>query len=210
MYCFTTLDCIEPGGKYAGFRPGVDKITADMKLDFIEAARRRGWIIAKAINTTSNIFKDPMKMAFEKLMFPYLLEGCKKYAGAKYEPDMGSTKVELLVQGLETKRRDAPLFAAKALTKLLNMMLLDGADSRDLIKYTRTAMETLMLNQYPLEQMIVSNTLAKPIGQYKKKDGTMNTSLKHVRAACALLDAGKQVDTGTRIEMVYVASFGKP
>ncbi len=101
-----------------------------------------------------------MKMAFEKVLVRFLLLAAKKYAACKYEP-AGAIKAKLLVQGLESKRRDNPLFAARRLERLLNMMLVDGAEDATLVAFADETMRMLLNNQVPLKGLIMSQGISK-------------------------------------------------
>ena len=206
MFKFRTLACIEPEGKYHGFDPDKDKIANEAMLDFVESARERTWIMTKAVNEESGIFVAPMRMAFEKVLMRFLLLACKKYAAAKYapkKPAKGEDKVELLVQGLESKRRDNPLFARDAVETVLDMMLVQGSTNEELIAYARAQNELLLTNQIPKERLVMSKNISKPLARYKNKKE------HHVVVARAMIRAGIPVVPGDRVELIYVCAHGK-
>ncbi|XP_078050436.1 DNA polymerase zeta catalytic subunit [Augochlora pura] len=75
--------------------------------------------------TTAN--PPPVKLKFEKVLLPSILQTKKRYCGYMYEsPDQ--SKPELLAKGIETIRRDGCPAAAKILEKTLKILF----DTKDL------------------------------------------------------------------------------
>ena len=97
-----------------------DSVMVNFKADDVEEAMKLG--IEAADRVTKALFKDPIKLEFEKVYFPYLLITKKRYAGMYYSstherPDKMDCK------GLETVRRDNCRIVGEILNGCLDALL---------------------------------------------------------------------------------------
>lgn len=196
MFKFESLPCFEPGGQYHGFDCSRQRISNEMMPVVVAEARVRSVELAEAINKRSGIFEAPMEMAFEKILMRFLLLAAKKYAAAKYEP-AGPVTGKLLVQGLESKRRDNPLFAANRFKTLLEMMLVHGASEGELLAFAEETMRMILNNEVPLKGLVMSQGISKPLHEYAGAQA-------HVNVARLLIAAGYPVVPGDRVDMVFL------
>lgn len=108
---------------------------------------------------------------------------------------------------MESNRRDNPLFSAKALSGLLNKMLMDGAEKAELVDYSRRVMDWVLNNRVPLEDLVMSQNISKPLHLYVDAKGRP-AKLAHVVTARALIERGFPVLPGDRVEMLFVCEPG--
>jgi DNA polymerase elongation subunit (family B) len=131
-----------------------------------------------------------------------LLQAKRRYAAAKYTPKPGCTKVELIICGMESVRRDNPRFIGAKLREMLESMLVDGASADELVAFARGVKQQLYNHEIPLKQLVTSENISKPLHEYKAKGANVNV-------ARILEAAGRPVALGERVEIVYLAKEGK-
>ncbi len=111
---------------------------------------------------------------------------------------------EIKVRGLEMRRHDTPPFIAHSQRHLI-MQLAKMPDRNAyllaLIEYLRTCLETLRLRQIPLETLLVSQTLSRPLEAYSVLSPA-------ARAVKQLQAVGKPRFPGQRIRFLMVV--GEP
>ena len=128
----------------------------------VEKAHAMGEVMADYV---TKFFISPVFLEYEKTYLPFLLLKKKRYAGNKYEPGLPK---KLHVKGLESVRRDfAPLLVTtqkKVLNALIEEKSVDSA-----CRIVKDVVTKLNKNEIPLEQLIMSKKLSRPVDQYKSK-----------------------------------------
>jgi DNA polymerase elongation subunit (family B) len=171
--------------------------------------RRLGNSIVKRVNEESGLFQKPMELDFENIKMPFLLEGKKKYAAQKFDKAKDEPPV-LVSKGLETVRRDTPLYASDSLEELLHVMLI-GTENKteeqlqnELVAVARSKIQALLANKVDLEQLIISKEIKKPFDEYK-------AATAHIEVAKKVNATGKfaPLGPGDRVEMYYIAVPGR-
>jgi len=146
-------------------------------------------------------FLPPNDLEFEKVYYPLLLKGKKRYAGFKYEP---GCKPKLDVKGFECVRRDFAPIVSKTQKKVFVLLCeqnnVDGA-----VQYARQVVVDLLEGRIPLDDLILSKQLTRPPSQYKNPQ-------PHVELAKYLqktLPATQAPKTGDRIDYIIKPGRGK-
>jgi len=209
------LPCFREGGAYAGFDAAKDVITNDMLGVAVDDARRLGQRVVAAVNA-AGIFVSPMKMEFEKVNMRLLLEAAKKYVTVMFGPEVGqffteedgSLKLELLTVGLETVRRDSTAVVRDGMEGVFDLLLKRGAPNREIIEYARACLQRVLKGEVPVEDLVLSENLSKPLEAYVDKDGAPRNYC-NVRVAHQLRAADHDVRAGDRVFYVYVGGRGK-
>ncbi|KAJ7556163.1 hypothetical protein O6H91_05G071800 [Diphasiastrum complanatum] len=87
----------------------------------------------KASELVSEAFPSPMVLKFERVLCPFLLLQVNRYAGKQYTLNIsGKDEGTLFVRGLESERRDVPLFVRTGLWRV------DGQDIARLAAATKS------------------------------------------------------------------------
>lgn len=130
--------------------------------EIVEKSHKMGEVMASYV---TKFFLDPVLLEYEKTYLPFLLLKKKRYAGMKYEPGLPQ---KLHIKGLESVRRDyAPLLVEtqkKVLDALIRHKNVDMA-----CQIVRETVHSLQMNNVPLEKLIMSKKLSRPVEQYKSK-----------------------------------------
>jgi DNA polymerase elongation subunit (family B) len=175
-------------------------------LEALDKVRAIGHDMVDRLNK-SGIYPKPMKLEFEKVT-RMLLQAMKRYVGVMYTTDRGDFSCKPLAQGNEVKRRDNPACLPDMLKGLLKLLIEDCASIEEVIEYTRGVFYKIVRGLIPVEQLIMSQSITKPIAGYTGKNGEDPTE-SHVVAAKQLIAAGYPVDPGDRINMVFIENPSK-
>jgi len=97
----------------------------------VEEAMNLGREAAKMI---TKLFKDPIKLEFEKIYFPYLLMNRKRYAGLYWTKTEKYDKID--TKGIENVRRDNCPLIREMIDKCLKMLLVD-MDEVSIVDYVK-------------------------------------------------------------------------
>src|SRR3989344_5429536 len=111
----------------------------------------------------TTLFREPIKLEFEKVYSPFLLLSKKRYAGYYWtRPD----KYDYLdSKGLETKRRDPPRIVEETVKTVL-AALLDDRSPVAAVAHARKVADDLYMNRVPMYLLIMSKKLSKPPDAY--------------------------------------------
>lgn len=170
-----------------------DSVMVDFGVETVAEAMDLGRDAAAYI---SGLFRDPIKLEFEKVYHPFLLLSKKRYAGYYWtRPDKHDY---LDTKGLETKRRDPPRLVEQTIKKVL-AMLLDDRNPTAALSYARGVIDDLYMNRVPMHLLIMSKKFSKPAYTYAVKP-------VHVQLYERMRDRGETPlpDVGSRIQYVLV------
>lgn len=106
----------------------------------------------------STKFKNPIKLEFEKVYFPYLLINKKRYAGLYWTRPEKFDKMD--TKGIETVRRDNCRLVQNVITKVLEFIL----EERNVEKAERFVKQTiadLLQNRVDLSQLVITKAYSK-------------------------------------------------
>lgn len=141
-----------------------------MKTKVIEESFDIGAKLAKEI--TKSLFKTPIDLEFEKVYHPFIILSKKRYIGNYY--GKSPHKIDFVEKkGVVLKRRDNPDIVKKVYTGVIEPILEHGSRGVKIsVKFLKSELNKLMNNDTPLEDLVVTKTLAKGYGRLCKKDGT--------------------------------------
>lgn len=167
-----------------------------------------------SVGCSNNLIKLAYEKEFDRLVFL----GKKRYVGRfrHYKGKLATAETKPEVKGLEYKRGDAALLAARMQSEVIHLLMgvgdegLDPAPYHDLVLRWR---RRVLQDPLAPEEVVVSQSLTKPLAQYKaraKKDGADGSDLAHVAVARVLVERGREVREGTRIEYFVVDGSTSP
>ncbi|SGZ46227.1 CIC11C00000002857 [Sungouiella intermedia] len=150
----------------------------------------------EAADFVSTKFKNPIKLEFEKVYFPYLLINKKRYAGLYWTRPEKFDKMD--TKGIETVRRDNCRLVQNVITKVLEFIL----EERDVEKAERFVKQTiadLLQNRVDLSQLVITKAYSK-----QEYDGKQ----VHIELAKRMKkrDPGSAPVLGDRIPYVIISS----
>lgn len=161
----------------------------------------------KIAEECTKYFGEPHVLELEKVYWPYLLIGKKKYAGKKYMSK--DAKPTLASSGLENVRRDNAKIASVNLEKCLYILLMEG-NPKKAIDLVHTVLRDLMLGKTDLSQLIITKGLSKSKKHYEGSVAKQPHAELAKRIAKRSLTTGETVPhTGDRVKYVIVDGHKK-
>lgn len=142
----------------------------------------------------STLFKDPIKLEFEKVYFPYLLINKKRYAGLFWTNPKKFDKMD--TKGIETVRRDNCRLVQNVITRVLELILEDR-NVEEAEEFVKKTIADLLQNRVDLSQLVISKQLSRQ--DYANKQ-------PHVELAERMRkrDAGSAPNVGDRVAYVII------
>lgn len=150
----------------------------------------------EAANYVSTKFKDPIKLEFEKVYFPYLLINKKRYAGLYWTNPQKFDKMD--TKGIETVRRDNCRLVQNVITKVLEYIL----EERDVAKaehYVKQTIADLLQNRIDLSQLVITKA-------YSKHDYAAKQAHIELAERMKKRDPGSAPTLGDRVAYVIINS----
>jgi DNA polymerase elongation subunit (family B) len=162
----------------------------------------------------------PMAQEYEKVLWPFIIQGKKRYVGNLYEKDPTSFKQKCM--GIELKRRDnAPI--VKIVSKGIIDKILNERDPEGAYDFTREILKKIITGQFPIDKFIITKTL-KGNGLTKderilesRKPKEKRTYAERTRIVHAVLadrmadrDPGNRPLSNERIPYAYIETKIKP
>lgn len=163
----------------------------DSKEAVIERANQLGEEMAAMC---TKAFLPPNDLEFEKIYYPLLLKGKKRYAGHKFEP---GKKPNLDVKGFECVRRDfAPIVSQTQKEIFVLLCKQNNVDAA--VQYARQTVVDLLEGRTKLEDLVLSKQLTRPPDQYKNPQPHVELAKRLQRT----LPPTQAPKTGDRIDYI--------
>ena len=177
-------------------------------------------ICSALANEVSTHFKDPIKLEFEKVYWPYLLMNKKRYAGVMYAgketkcskevksnlyfndvcfSQISKTKID--IKGLETVRRDNCGLVRNLITKCLDLLLIKR-DTNAACEEVKKVVEDLYMNKTDIGLLVITKQLSKT--DYANKQPHVELT-KRIKAR----DPNNAPKLGNRVPYVIIDGKGK-
>jgi DNA polymerase delta subunit 1 len=133
-----------------------DSVMVDFGVETILEAMNLGKEAAEKI---SKLFIAPIKLEFEKVFCPYLLESKKRYVGVFYSSSH-ETYDKIDCKGLEMVRRDNCLLLPETMQKCIDFLMLKK-DKDGAVEFVKNVLFKLKSNQIPISKLIISKEYSK-------------------------------------------------
>jgi len=121
------------------------------------------WGKEAAAVVTKRINRPPISLAFEKVYYPWLLLGKKRYAGLYWTKPTTWDKIDC--KGIETVRRDSCALVGNVMNECLRKILIDRdvEGAKNIVKKT---VSDLLQDKIDLSLLVISKGLTKPSEDY--------------------------------------------
>jgi DNA polymerase elongation subunit (family B) len=151
--------------------------------------------VAGRINKNVSVLRAPMKMEFEKIMYPFLLIIKKCYAGMILDDEAPFAPDELYMRGFPTVRRDFCPAVRIFLTEALRS-LFEHWDPNRLLQDLRVFCDRFAKKQLTYEELVTTVQIKAKYGEDAK--------LRQVVLKQKLESRGIHVSPGTRIPFMMI------
>ena len=148
---------------------------------------------------SNELFVKPIKIEFEKIYFPYMLTGKKRYA-AMYWASSETVPDKMDTKGMETVRRDNCLMVSNLMKRVFDFLLKERSVAKAIAE-VHTTIAALNTNKIDLSQLVVTKGLKC----------MKNTKLPHVQVALKMKKANSSVVPvlGDRVAYIIVKGPNK-
>lgn len=107
-------------------------------------------------NMITKTFKKPIELEFEKIMYPFLLFGKKRYTSLIWTNPLKPDYVDY--KGIQVVRRDSCQFVKKSCTNIIDAIMYDkNIPKAELV--ARQCIQDLFNNKVPIQDLIISKSL---------------------------------------------------
>ncbi len=107
-----------------------------------------------------------VQMKIESIFKTLLILSKKRYAGLSVERVNGSYNEKIIMKGIETIRRDWCDLTSETLYSVLNIILKEQ-DPKKAYNYVRETLSNLETNKIPVEKLVITKSVSKPLREYK-------------------------------------------
>jgi DNA polymerase I len=158
-----TKEIAEKTGKYSVIYGDTDSIMVHVECENIEEAFRKGKEVERLINKE---MKGIVRMKIEGVFKSLLILSKKRYAGLAIEMVDSGYEEKLVMKGIETVRRDWCDLTTETLYKVLDIVLKEQNPSKA-FDFVKEILKKLEKNEIPIEKLVITKSISKPIRQYK-------------------------------------------
>ena len=152
-------------------------------------------ISTEAGDLITQCLKPPHKLAFEKVLMPFVLLSKKRYVGMLYEDD--SDKCYRKSMGIVLKRRDNARIVKYVYGGLIDI-LMNGGTPDEAVAFVKQQLKRLVDKQISLDKLIITKSLRSG---YKNP---MQIAHKVLADRIGVRDPGNKPRAGDRVQYAYI------
>ena len=155
----------------------------------------------------NEILPSPIKMEFEKILFPFIILTKKRYCGLVFEDSQDLTKSKILYKGISVVRRDFCAYTKKTLEEAMQIVFLERNIDKA-YRHVQQSVQNLIEGRVSMESLVMSKTLSsKNIDCNNLSEST----LPHVAlyAKMKKRDPNNCPKAGERIEFLFTITGAK-
>jgi DNA polymerase I len=140
-----------------------DSLIVETPTENLEEAFSIGKKIEQNINEE---LEGIVQVKIESLFKTLLILTKKRYAGLSVEKKNGEWEEKIMMKGIETVRRDWCELTSKTLMQVLDIILREQKPQKAL-NYVKEMLKKLEKNEIPIEDLVVTKGISKPLRTYK-------------------------------------------
>ncbi|MDI6798443.1 MAG: DNA polymerase domain-containing protein [Candidatus Aenigmarchaeota archaeon] len=140
-----------------------DSIMVRLQTNDLDEAIKLGEELASRINRE---LQGTVQIKIENVFKTLLVLSKKRYAGWSFERTNGEWNGEIIMKGIETVRRDWAELVSKTLYDVLEIILKEQ-DPKKALKYVKDVLFKLNKGETPLEDLVITKSISKPLKEYK-------------------------------------------
>jgi len=158
-----TRKTVDDNTEYKVIYGDTDSVMVKTKTTDIDEAYEIGRFLEKHINEALN---NIVKMKIECVFKTMVILTKKRYAGWSFEKIESGVIEKIVMKGIETVRRDWCELVSKTLYSVLEIILKEQ-DPKKAFNYVRDVLKKLENNEIPIEDLIITKSVSRPISAYK-------------------------------------------
>jgi len=158
-----TKDIVEADKRFVVLYGDTDSIMVDVGKTDLDEAIKLGEELENMVNKE---LEGKVSMKTEGIFKSLIILSKKRYAGVLVEKTNGEVKESMLMKGIETVRRDWCNLTGEVLLKVLEIVLKERSQKKAL-SYVREVILKLEKNEIPIEDLVITKGISKPLREYK-------------------------------------------
>jgi len=140
-----------------------DSILVKLQTTNLEEAFKFGGELGEKINEE---LKGVVRIKIENVFRAMLILTKKRYVGWSFEKVNGDWRDKFVMKGIETVRRDWCGLVEETLFRTLEIILKEQ-DTKKAFNYVKEILNKLEKNEVPIEKLIITKGISKPLKQYR-------------------------------------------
>jgi DNA polymerase I len=158
-----TRDIVDKDERFKVIYGDTDSVMVKTKTKDIEEAFELGEELEIMINTE---LEGIVMMKIESIFKTIVILTKKRYAGWSFEKRGDGWEDKIIMKGIETVRRDWCDLVSETLYDVLEIILKEQ-DPKKAFDHVREVLKKLQKNEIPIEKLIITKSISKPIRSYK-------------------------------------------
>jgi DNA polymerase I len=158
-----TRDTVDKDKRFRVIYGDTDSVMVKTKTKDMEEAYKLGEEIEKNVNKE---LEGIVKLKIESVFKSILILTKKRYAGWSFEKRGDEWEEKIIMKGIETVRRDWCDLVSETLYEVLEIMLKEQ-NPKKAFDYVRVVLKKLQRSEIPIEKLIITKGISKPIRSYK-------------------------------------------
>jgi len=158
-----TKELVESDKRFSVLYGDTDSVFVATNVKTPEEAFSIGEQLEKKINAG---LEGKVKIKIEAVFKTLLILSKKRYAGLALERFNSELHEKVVMKGIETVRRDWCDLTGKTLSNVLSIILKEQ-NPKKALAYIRDVIGKLSRNEIPIEDLVITKGISKPLGSYK-------------------------------------------
>jgi len=158
-----TKNRVEENKNYKVIYGDTDSIMVKTQASSMDEALKMGQELEHTINKE---LEGIVQMKIEGIFKTLLILAKKRYAGLSVERSDSGWEEKIVMKGIETVRRDWCDLVSKTLYDVLEIILKEQ-DPKKAFRYVKGVLNKLERNEIPVEQLLITKSISKSLGEYK-------------------------------------------
>lgn len=158
-----TKSIVESDKNYKVVYGDTDSIMVELATTDLEEAVKAGESVSDVVNKE---LEGIVRIKIENVFKTLLVLTKKRYAGWSFEKTNEGWKDKIVMKGIETVRRDWCDLVSKTLFGVIEIVLKEQ-NSKKAFSYVKEILVKLDKNEIPIESLVVTKGISKPLKDYK-------------------------------------------
>ena len=158
-----TRDVVDSDKRFKVIYGDTDSVMVKTQTEDLDEAYKLGQELEIVINEALG---NVVKMKIESVFKTILILTKKRYAAWSFEKRGDEWEEKIVMKGIETVRRDWCDLVSMTLYRVLEIILKEQ-DPKKAFNYVRDTLKKLQNNEIPIESLVITKSVSKPLHTYK-------------------------------------------
>jgi DNA polymerase I len=158
-----TQRIVESDNQFKVVYGDTDSVMVKVQTADLDEAFKKGKEVEEKINRELG---GKVSIKIENVFKSLLILTKKRYAGLSFEKTDGDWREKMIMKGIETVRRDWCDLVGETLYQVLEIILKEQ-EPKKAFEYVKGILSKIEKNDVPIEKLVITKGISKPLGQYK-------------------------------------------